>query len=356
MEEIKIIDPFSDSRWDNFVENHPFGWIVHLSGWKKVIEQSFPHIKGYYLVLLEKDTNIIKAGLPIYEIRSWLTGNRLVSIPFATLCNPLVSTEQQGELLIAEAIRLHVQLKFSYFEIRTLNNNLLRDIKALKMNSDYKNHYIDLSQGEELIWKDIKNKTIGRWIKKASKHNIKLKVAQNNLDFLEFYKLYAKTRKRLGLPAQPYSFFKAIFDIFSPSKSVEITLAVLEDKTIASHLCFRFNHRVSVEAVGDDEAYRDIGINHYLYWQEIRQACAEGYKTFDFGRTSKYNPTLMDFKQRWGTTEADLCMHYYNRGQKEVGASNNETSTSYKLMRYLFRSTPGWLQPVLSGFCYRHLG
>ena len=33
-EEVIEIDPLKDPRWDTFVENHPFGWIVHLSGWK----------------------------------------------------------------------------------------------------------------------------------------------------------------------------------------------------------------------------------------------------------------------------------------------------------------------------------
>lgn len=356
MEEIKIIDPFSDTRWDKFVENHPRGWIVHLSGWKKVIESTFPHIKGHYLALVDKDTNEIRAGLPVYEVRSWLTGNRLVSIPFATICDPLVSNTQQSEMLIAESIRLMNHLKFSHIEIRTLHADFLQDIQALSSDCYYKNHYIDLFHGEEPIWKYLKNKTIGRWINKASNHKIKLKIAQTDSDFHEFYKLYARTRTRLGMPAQPYRFFKSIFDTFSPARTIEITLAILEDKTIASHLCFRFNHRFSVEAVGDDETYRHIGINHYLYWQEIRMACAEQYKIFDFGRTSIHNPSLMDFKQRWGTTEADLCFYYFRHGMNKVSSMTHETSMFYKLMRYLCQSTPDRVQPVLSRFCYRHLG
>ena len=356
MEEIKIIDPFSDTRWNQFVENHPLGWIVHLSGWKKVIESTLPHMKGHYLALVEKNTNVIKAGLPIYEVRSWLTGNRLVSIPFATLSNPLISNQQQNELLIAEATRLLDQLNYSYIEIRTLNAISCKDTKALRVNFDYKNHYIDLSQGEEELWKKIKKNTIGRWIKKASHHKIHLKVAQDDQDFLEFYRLYTRTRSRLGLPSQPYLFFKKIFDTFSPSGTIEIILAILENKVIASHLCFKFNGRVSVEAVGEDETYRNIGINHYLYWQEIRRACAEDYKVFDFGRTSINNPTLMDFKQRWGTTEVSLCYYYYDHGRKKVSTLTQETSLSYKLIRYLCQRSPDWAQPVLSRFCYRHLG
>jgi len=356
MSVVMLIDPLKDARWDKFVQEHAFGWIVHLSGWKKVIEQTFPHMKGYYFALIDKDTNAIKAGLPVYEIRSWLTGNRLVSIPFATLCDPLVSNVQQSEMLIAEAIRLMDQLKSSYIEIKTLNVSFLEDHESLSSNHDYRNHYIDLSKGEEALWKSIKNKTIGRWIKKAAKHNITYRVAQNEQDVHLFYRLYSETRKRLGLPAQPYLFFQELFDVFSESKIVEILFAVSGDRTIAGHLSFKFNRRVSIEAVGEDIAYRNIGVNHFLYWQEIRLACDAGYKTFDFGRTSTYNSSLMDFKQRWGTTEVDLCTYYYNHGQKAVGATPHETSMSYKLMRYICQNAPGPIQPVLSHFCYRHLG
>jgi hypothetical protein len=51
MNDVTIIDPLKDGQWDEFIENHPLGWICHLSGWKRVLEKSFKHIRGYYLVL-----------------------------------------------------------------------------------------------------------------------------------------------------------------------------------------------------------------------------------------------------------------------------------------------------------------
>ncbi|PKN89229.1 MAG: hypothetical protein CVU51_01265 [Deltaproteobacteria bacterium HGW-Deltaproteobacteria-1] len=356
MEEIKIIDPCTDGRWDNFVANHPFGWIVHLSGWKKVIEQTFPHMKAYYFALIDKDTNAIKAGLPIYEISSWLTGNRLVSIPFATLCDPLVSNVQQKEMLISEAIRLLDHLKFCYIEIRTLASSSLFVNKSYRVNAEYKHHYIDISRGEGAVWKNTSYKSIRYMINKAIKNNIQIKYAQNDHDLLAFYELYAETRKRLGLPAQPYIFFKGIFDQFKAAGRADILLACMNNKIIAGHLHLNFNGRLSVEAMGDDCTRRNIGASHYLYWQGIRKACAEEYKIFDFGRTSTHNPTLISFKRRWGTTEADLCTYYYDHGQKKVVAMSRETSMAYKLLSYLCQNAPKPVYPVLSRFCYRHLG
>lgn len=221
MEEIKIIDPCSDPRWDKFVENHPFGWIVHLSGWKKVIEQTFPHIKGHHLALIDTETNEIKAGLPIYEIRSWLTGKRLVSIPFATISDILTSNVEQSSLLINEAIRLLKQLKYSHIEVKTLGSSSLVHHEQLRENHDYKHHYLDLAEGKEAIWKHFNYKSIRYEINKANKNKIKLKVAETENDLRTFYMLYAITRKRLGLPSQPYLFLKhSIIPLLNPITSI----------------------------------------------------------------------------------------------------------------------------------------
>lgn len=356
MKEIKIINPLTDTRWDTFVGNHPLGWVVHLSGWKKVIEQTFSHIKGHYLAIIDTETDEIKAGLPVYEIRSWLTGKRLVSIPFATVSDLLSSNKNQSALLINEAIKLLNQLKYSHMEIRALNSSSLVNHKQLIENHDYKHHYLDLSAGKEAIWDHLHYKAIRYEINKANKNKLKLKIAETENDLHHFYNLYSLTRKRLGLPSQPYLFFERLYDTFSGSHNITILLACLEDQAIAGHFLFKYNGRTSVEATGINDAYRKISPNHFLFWEGIKLACAEGYKIYDFGRTSIFNPSLMNFKKRWETTEADLYTFYYDRGGKRLSMASRESSLSYRLIRYMCNKSPGSIQPVLSRFCYRHLG
>ena len=146
---IKLIDPITDPRWDKFVENHPFGWIYHLSGWKKVLEQSFNHMKGYYFALIDENDGI-KAGLPIYEVKSWLTGNRLVSIPFATLCNPLISTSEEMTELLKAVMEFSRDRNISYLEIRTLfSTSLVQASDKLNRTDAYMHNYLPLDTG---IW------------------------------------------------------------------------------------------------------------------------------------------------------------------------------------------------------------
>ncbi|MBW2106816.1 MAG: peptidoglycan bridge formation glycyltransferase FemA/FemB family protein [Deltaproteobacteria bacterium] len=210
---IKLIDPITDPRWDKFVENHPFGWICHLSGWKQVLEKSFKHMKGYYFALLDNSGNI-QAELPIFEVKSWLTGNRLVSIPFATLCDPLISKSEEMAILLEAVLEYSEELKYSYVEIRTLAaTSLMQDIRLVNENV-YKYHYLSLENELEEIKNSFPSKTRYN-IRRSMKGGLTVKQAENEKDLLSFYDLYCKTRKRLSLPSQPYRYFKNLYRYIS---------------------------------------------------------------------------------------------------------------------------------------------
>jgi hypothetical protein len=91
-----------EPEWDDFVLRHPLGSLYHTSEWKRVIEKAFTHIRGRFLVLRDGDSEEILGGLPVYRVSSWLLGRHLVSVPFATVCDPLVTTVQEWNVLVPE--------------------------------------------------------------------------------------------------------------------------------------------------------------------------------------------------------------------------------------------------------------
>src|SRR5258708_36633591 len=91
-----------ETEWDTFVLGHPSGSVYHTTEWKSVIERAFPHIRRRFLVLRDGGSNQIRGGLPVYRVSSWLLGRRLVSIPFATACDPLVSTLEEWNIFTPE--------------------------------------------------------------------------------------------------------------------------------------------------------------------------------------------------------------------------------------------------------------
>jgi len=352
---VTLIDPEQDSRWDLFVEEHPHGWITHLSGWKKVLERTFSHMRGYYFATVDETSEDIIAGLPVFEVKSWVTGRRLVSIPFATLSDPLIAASGNLNHLLGSVFELFSRLKSGHLEIRTFQSNSLVSESQFGVVGHYLHHYLPLGTPPEKLMKGFHRTCVRQRIARAQKSNLKLIIGEDESDLRRFYRLHSMTRRRQGLPLHPYALFRAVWEEFQPSGRVRLLIAEKDGVEIAGLILFRYRKRVSAEYAAFDEKYRDLSPNHYLFWQAIKSAYEEGHEVFDFGRTSPSNASLMEFKSRWGTKVMELPQFYY---PKEVSfrLSQRENSWKYRAVRKLCTSGPDRFQKTMGDFCYKHLG
>ncbi len=353
MSKVILIDPCLDPRWDRFVESHPFGWVAHLSAWKRVLESTFPHMKGHYLSLVD-DKGDIQAGLPLFEVRSPITGNRLVSIPFATLCDPLVSQQGQFHVLVQCAKMLLGGLDGGYVEVRAHHSSPLLSDKDLRPRSLYSCHYLDLAPPPELLFRSFHRHGVRYMINKAERYPFELSAAENPAHLREFYELYVCTRRRLGLPPQPYSFFSELWKKLGPRDAILILLARIEGKAVAGLMLFRFRNRMSAEALGLKESSIDRAPSFFLFWEAIKLAREQGCKVFDMGRTALDNHGLMTFKNRWGTKVVDLPQYYVFNGNRPPRPPLSPSLIP--ALRRVCSRLPMPIFELLGRACYRHMG
>jgi lipid II:glycine glycyltransferase (peptidoglycan interpeptide bridge formation enzyme) len=310
-------------------------------------------MKGYYLALLEN--NGIRAALPLFEVKSRLTGRRLVSVPFATLCDPLITAGDDMRELLDSAVDLLRDTGASHIEIKTLGSPPLISDPRLSRICFFKHHYLEMDGSPEQLLKSF-HASIARMIKKTGKAGIySLRIADDISELRRFYRLFVETRKRLGLPSFPYPFFESLWKVFFPLGMLTLLLAKSDNEYVAGHIYLKFNNRVSMEFEGWDRRFQNMGPNHYLFWEEIKSAHSEGFRIFDFGRTSPNNSGLMRFKDLWATKVIELP-HFYYPGNPDMSHGKQENSAAYKLMRLVCRRSPLWASPYIGGFCYRHLG
>src|ERR1700730_12166707 len=92
-------DPLSDPRWAQFVGRHARASVFHTVEWLKAIQLTY----GYRPVVLTTPApaDPLNDGVVFCQIRSWLTGSRMVSLPFSDHCEPLTSPEQSLEKILA---------------------------------------------------------------------------------------------------------------------------------------------------------------------------------------------------------------------------------------------------------------
>jgi hypothetical protein len=349
-----FVDPGADSRWDKFVENHPLGWITHLAGWKKSLEKTFPHMKGFYLALLDEDHRTLKAALPLFAVKSWLTGKRLVSIPFATLCDPLISTQEELEDLLVGAKNLLKEVGGSHIEIKSFKGIDFMKDNGFWIHDYYQHHFLVLPEDKEKLKSSFHRTCVRQRISRAYKSQLILREG-NESDLKRFYRLHVNTRRRLGLPPQPLLFFKSLQAEFGGSKFMTVLFAEKNKQDIASIILFKFKDRVSAEFLATDERFFSMSPNHFLFWEAIKSAYAGGYKIFDFGRTSPQNENLMAFKKHWGTQVMSLPQFFYPErlpGKTII----NEKSIGYMMLTKICKYLPDSALKSMGKFCYHHLG
>ena len=353
----RFLNPESDPRWDKFVEDHPLGTIYHLSGWKRVIESSFKHISGTVIVICNKSGQL-EAGLPVYLVKSWFTGNRIVSAPFALYCDPLVSEEGQFLKMISYLQELKRKWNASYFEIRMSpmfaykNSCICESETGISVSN--KTHVLDLDKSPDELMMSF-GKDVVQSIARANRKKLVLKIGESHDDLKVFYSLLVLSRKRLGLPPIPYLFYESLWNVFKPSEQLKLFFTLYHGQVISTKLFLAYKSSFYSEYTGDLIQYRKFRPNHFLEWEAIKHASSCGYSQYNFGRTAINNKGLMFYKGRWGTVTHELPKIFYPKdfGLKEDG---KEASIQYKIVSKIIGRLPIKACIKMGDLIYRHMG
>ena len=110
------IDPTQDARWSALVAIHPKASVFHTVGWLKTLQSTY----GYEPVAFttSSPSDELKNGLVFCRVNSWLTGRRLVSLPFSDHCEPLSDSADELNFLIRHLQTAVQHEKWKYMEIR----------------------------------------------------------------------------------------------------------------------------------------------------------------------------------------------------------------------------------------------
>lgn len=346
---LRWLSPADFPAWDAFVSSHPCGFLTHFSSWKKVIESAFPHITGHILAVEDSAAGQIRAGLPLFIVKSWLLGTRLVSIPFASVADPLLSSPDDIALLMDEVRGLQQVSRASSIEIRTFQTDC--HLSTLAPTACFKHHWIQLDAPPSQLFYRCSRTAVRRMVEKARKSGIQVIEGGSQAHLHDFYRLFTATRKRLSLPPIPFRFFRAIWEEL-PASSRVILLAHSKGAPIAAVLGLRGKGIFSLEYSGEHRLAVNSGASQLLYWTAIEFAARSGDRVFHFGRTSASNTGLLAYKRHWGTEERSLITLV----DPPLSSPPTEASIAYNAIKTLARLSPPGVYRVLGDFCYRHLG
>ena len=305
---IAVIDPRDEPQWDEFVYQHREGTIFHTTSWTNVLADTFNY-QPFYLVVREGDA--IQAGLPLMRVKSWLTGNRLVSLPRTSYCDPLIQNGSGYHALIKMVDDLVPALHCRYAELKTLHHPELLEGTSGRRYSFFINQTISLERDLSDIWRAFHRSCVRQRIQRAEDTGVQVRRGETEDDLKLFHQLHRKTTQKHMIPWRPFVFFQNIQKQLFNDERALLFIAEVQDQPAAAAIAFAFKRNFIYEFLGLDDELLHYSAAHLLLWKSLCWAHEHGYRSFDFGLTPRENQGLAKYKRRWGAEEQDVHYFYF---------------------------------------------
>lgn len=329
VERVVVSTTLEDARWDEYVKKTACCSIYHLSGWKSVIENTFGH-KTIYLMSLDASDSC-NGIFPLIHMRSWIFGNFFVSLPFFNYGGVCAENSIILDRLLCEAIEFAKKAKVLYIEIRS---GKPLDV-SLPVKTNKVSMKLNLPENAEHLWQSFKPKLRSQ-IKRPLKEGMTAKIG-NTEEIDPFYHVFSINMRDLGTPVYPKSFFHNIFSYF-PESSRICTIYDKYEKPVASGFLLGFRDTLEIPWASSIKQYNSKSPNMLLYWSALKYACENGYKIFDFGRTTLGEGTYK-FKQQWGAIPLQLYWYYW-LNNNTILPDLTPKNPKYKIAIYIWKRLP----------------
>jgi CelD/BcsL family acetyltransferase involved in cellulose biosynthesis len=344
------VDPLGDRRWQSFIERHPQASIFHSVGWLQALRRTY----GYEPVIFTTSppASDLENGLAFCRVRSWITGNRLVSLPFSDYSAPLCDREEEFENLIGELRPARGRQEWKYIEVRPMQESFRATVKKLGFGEigKYVLHRLDLEPEVEEIFRRFDKNSVQRRVRRAEREGIVEVCGNSEVLLREFYRLLIRTRARHSLPPQPYAWFRNLFHCLG--EAVDLRLAYLRDVPIAAVLTLHFKDTSYYKYGSSDERFHKLGAIPFLLWRAILRAKAIGSRTFDLGRTESDQQGLITFKSHW--TPVSEVLTYWTFPSASSLPSNQDWK--FRMIKRVCAHLPERLLEAVGTMIYRHIG
>jgi CelD/BcsL family acetyltransferase involved in cellulose biosynthesis len=341
---IHCIDPLQDSRWNDLVERSPASTLFHSPSWLKALHLTY----GYEPLALTDAASggALRNGLLYCRVSSWMTGRRIVSLPFSDHCEPLAESAEALQGLVRSA-RALMGSEYRYVELRPCDTVLSAD--GFHIAADFWLHRLDLTRRLPKLFAGFHASHTRRAIRRAARRGVQCEAGRSSALLRDFYAVHVLTRRRHGAPVQPYNWFRNLADCFG--KDFGIYVARHEGRVIAAILMLRHKNTLVYKYGGLDRRHRSHGAMPLLFWRAIQDAYAGGLEVLDLGRSDLENTGLVAFKDHLGARRTPL--RYYRCGGRANAAPVRKLAS--RLVRGLCAFVPSPVLVGVSGRLYRHL-
>ena len=335
---IRIEDGWSDAEpWDAFVQAHPQSRYCQLFGYGRVVA-CYGYKPRYLAFLRNRD---LVGVLPVAEVSSVLYRRRLVSQPFSEYGGILLDPSlPEGEVRAAlDALREYLRRdsRASSLELHG-NHGMGPTPEGQPMRAEAVGHiaFMELTADTDTLWRDVVRYSVRKAVKQAQNYGVTVSFdCDQAILERDFFPLYLKSMKRLGVPPHKFAYYGRSLVEFGPRMMLAMARAA-DGTPIAGLLGFACGARVNIINTVSDPDHWNLKANDLLHWEAIKRTAEAGHRLFDFGSVRYEGQST--YKKKWGTLLADhhnfLLASTERRGNRQVVI--NSSSDSMKKMSRLW--------------------
>lgn len=378
------LDPIHDPRWEEFLGRHPLASAFHTKAWLEALRRTY----GYepFVVTTAPTGAELENGIVFCGVKSWLTGNRLVSLPFADHCQPLVESSESLQMLLDALREEQGRAKWKYAELRPVHlpffpssdeeesigstlaktphppapddpsfavlktGSLPWEKAGFRQSAEFYFHALDLRPELDILYRNLHKSCVQRKIQRAEREQLVYEEGNSPALLEKFYRLTLLTRRRHQLPPQPLAWFRNLLECMGDQGRIHIVSK--DDQPVASIFTLFFKKTLVYKYGCSDGRFHKLGGMPLLFWKAIQEAKQRGAQEFDLGRSDTDNPGLVEFKGHLGAGASML--RYYCCPPRP--SSNSASGWKMRVARNAFGWLPDSLLTTAGKLLYRHVG
>lgn len=345
MTKVFEFDPVHDPRWSRFLALHSRATVFHSPEWLDALGRTY----GYRAAALTAFPQGAELGsaLVFCRVKSWLTGRRVVSVPFSDHCEPLVESGEQLAPLLGHLKRECQGRRGEYIEIRSMEAS--PGTAEFPESSRFCLHQLDLRPSVDELFRGLHLSCVRRRVTRALRESFRYEEGRSEGLLQQFYRLAVLTRRRHNLPPQPLAWFRNLIRCLG--ENLTIRMLYHSGRPAAGILTLRFRDTVTYKYGFSDQNYHRFGSMQLLMWKAIEAAKNEGFLKFDMGRSEWSNEGLVNFKDRFGCERSSIVYRRFpaRKAQPESG------SRRLRFARQILGLAPSWVLTAAGNVLYRHM-
>lgn len=338
----EVTAEFDEPEWARFVDAEPGSTPAHLIEWRKLISDVF----GYQAIyrVARRDGKIC-AALPAFLVRSILLGPHIVSVPFLNSGGICASDDDGRSALAGEANSLVRQYRAKHLEMRCA----YPPPDGVSARQHKVRIVLDLPGSADEMWTSLRSEIRNR-TRRALNAGLTVEFSSPEID--GFHRVFAENMHELGVPSHPKRFFEVVLERLGGRAELVVVRHGVE--VVGGAVLVKFRDTVEAPWISCSRLHFELCPNNILYWEIIRRACDEGFRTFDFGRSSPDTGPAI-FKMRWGARDEQLYWHYVLPDGESMPEETSSANRRFHQASEIWKRVPSALAGYLGPKLIRHL-